>query len=546
MLLVLGQPDSGCTTALRTLANQRSGYTRVDGDVTYGGIDHATFAKYFRGEAVYNQEDDVHHPTLKVGQILSFALDTKTPGRRVTGMSVSDFKEDVITTLLKMFNMEHTRNTMAGGVAGIRGVSGGERKRISIAEMMITRSSVACWDNTTRGLDASTALDFAKCLKILTAVYQLPNIVSLYQASENIYNLFDKVMVIHHGKQIYFGPTSKARAYFEGLGYEPKPRQTTPDYLTGCTDEFERDIAQGQDPEKVPQTAEAMAAAYKASAIQQDVLAEINAYKEELAANSEVREHFVAAVAEQKRKHTPHKSVYSIPFYRQVFALQKRQFQLKLQDWFTLATALTTQIVCAVLVGTLFMNLPLTSDGAFTRGTLLINPDCLQLGGVIFISLLFSSLQAFSEMGSTMMGRPIVNKHQAFAFHRPAALWVAQIFVDLPFAMTNIMCYSLIAYFSTGLYRTAGAFFTFYLYIVVGYVVMTLFFRSVGVVCPDFDYAMKFAAVIITFFVLSSGYLLPYNFIPWWIRWTFWIKYTPFPILSQSLMVVLCLMDFRR
>jgi ATP-binding cassette subfamily G (WHITE) protein 2 (SNQ2) len=369
MLLVLGQPDSGCTTTLRALANQRSGYTRVDGDVTYGGIDHETFAKYFRGEAVYNQEDDVHHPTLKVGQILSFALDTKTPRRRVTGMSVADFKEDVITTLLKMFNMEHTRNTMAGGVAGIRGVSGGERKRISIAEMMITRSSVACWDNTTRGLDASTALDFAKCLRILTDVYQLPNIVSLYQASENIYKLFDKVMVIHHGKQIYFGPTSKARAYFEGLGYEPKPRQTTPDYLTGCTDEFERDIAEGQDPEKVPQTAEAMAQAYKASSIQQDVLTEISAYKEELAANTEAREHFVAAVAEQKRKHTHHKSVYSIPFYRQVFALQKRQFQLKLQDWFTLSTALTTQIVCAVLVGTLFMNLPLTSDGAFTRGT---------------------------------------------------------------------------------------------------------------------------------------------------------------------------------
>jgi ATP-binding cassette, subfamily G (WHITE), member 2, SNQ2 len=370
MLLVLGQPDSGCTTSLRTLANQRGGYTRVDGDVTYGGIDSATFAKYFRGEAVYNQEDDVHHPTLKVGQILSFALDTKTPRRRVQGMSVSQFKEDVISTLLKMFNMEHTRNTMAGGVAGIRGVSGGERKRISIAEMMITRSSVACWDNTTRGLDASTALDFAKCLRILTDVYRLPNIVSLYQASENIYQLFDKVMVIHEGKQIYFGPTSKARAYFENLGYEPKPRQTTPDYLTGCTDEFERDIAKGQDPEKVPQTAEAMAAAYKSSPIQQDVLAEIKAYKEEVAADSHARDEFMAAVVEDKRKHTPHKSVYSIPFYRQVFALQKRQFQLKIQDWFTLATALTTQIVCAVLVGTLFVNLPLTSDGAFTRGIL--------------------------------------------------------------------------------------------------------------------------------------------------------------------------------
>jgi len=370
MLLVLGQPDSGCTTCLRALANQRSGYTRVDGDVTYGGINSPTFAKYFRGEAVYNQEDDIHHPTLKVGQILSFAIDTKTPRRRVQGMSVSQFKEDVISTLLKMFNMEHTRNTMAGGVAGIRGVSGGERKRISIAEMMITRSSVACWDNTTRGLDASTALDFAKCLRILTDVYQLPNIVSLYQASENIYKLFDKVMVIHEGKQIYFGPTSKARAYFENLGYEPKPRQTTPDYLTGCTDEFERDITEGQDPEKVPQTAEAMAAAYKSSSLQQDVLAEIKEYKEEIARDSHARDEFMAAVVEDKRKHTPHKSVYSIPFYRQVFALQKRQFQLKIQDWFTLTTALTTQIVCAVLVGTLFMNLPLTSDGAFTRGIL--------------------------------------------------------------------------------------------------------------------------------------------------------------------------------
>lgn len=368
MLLVLGQPDSGCTTCLRTLANQRSGYTRIEGDVTYGGIDTDTFAKYFRGEAVYNQEDDVHHPTLKVGQILSFAIDTKTPRKRLSGTSVKDFKEDVISTLLKMFNMEHTRNTMAGGVAGIRGVSGGERKRISIAEMMITGASVACWDNTTRGLDASTALDFAKCLRILTDVYQLPNIVSLYQASENIYKLFDKVMVIHEGKQIYFGPTAKARAYFEGLGFEPKPRQTTPDYLTGCTDEFERDLAEGQDPEKVPQTAEAMAVAYKASPIYQDVLVEIKEYKEELDRDSRPREEFMAAVSEQKRKHTPHKSVYSIPFYRQAFALQKRQFQLKLQDWFTLATALTTQIVCAVLVGTLFMNLPLSSDGAFTRG----------------------------------------------------------------------------------------------------------------------------------------------------------------------------------
>lgn len=52
----------------------------------------------------------------------------------------------------------------------IRGVSGGERKRVSIAEVMTSRSSVISWDNSSRGLDASTALDFAKSLRIMTDV----------------------------------------------------------------------------------------------------------------------------------------------------------------------------------------------------------------------------------------------------------------------------------------------------------------------------------------------------------------------------------------
>ena len=56
MLLVLGAPGSGCTTFLRVMANQRGGYTRVDGNVEYGGIDAKTFSKLYRGEAVYNAE----------------------------------------------------------------------------------------------------------------------------------------------------------------------------------------------------------------------------------------------------------------------------------------------------------------------------------------------------------------------------------------------------------------------------------------------------------------------------------------------------------
>src|SRR5262245_61416959 len=119
-------------------------------------------------------------------------------------------------------------------------------------------------------------------------------------------------------------------------------------------------------------------------------------------------------------------------------------------------------------------------------------------GGVLFIAMLFNAMQAFSEVGITLMGRPILNKHKAYAFHRPAALWVAQVWVDLPFAAFNIFCFCTFVYFMTGLYRAPGTFFLFYFFIVLGYVCMSLFFRTIGVVCPDFNYALKFASIGVT------------------------------------------------
>jgi ABC-type multidrug transport system ATPase subunit len=129
MVLVLGRPSSGCTTFLKVISNQRFGYTKIDGEVKYGKWDAQEFSKRFRGEAVYNEEDDQHHPALSVGQTLGFALDLKTPGKRPAGMSKAEFKQKIIDLLLKMFNIEHTVNTKVGG-AFIRGISGGERKLV--------------------------------------------------------------------------------------------------------------------------------------------------------------------------------------------------------------------------------------------------------------------------------------------------------------------------------------------------------------------------------------------------------------------------------
>lgn len=510
MVLVLGRPGSGCTTFLKVIANQRFGYTGVDGEVLYGPFDADTFAKQYRGEAVYNQEDDVHHPTLTVGQTLGFALDTKTPGKRPQGMSKGDFKDRVITTLLKMFNIEHTRNTIVGNPF-VRGVSGGERKRVSIAEMMVTAGTVCAWDNSTRGLDASTALDYAKSLRVMTNIYKTTTFVSLYQASENIYKQFDKVLVIDAGRQVYFGPAREARAYFEGLGFKEKPRQTSPDFLTGCTDQFEREYADGRSSENAPHSPETLAEAFNKSRFAIQLGNEMDEYRKSIAENKQRQEDFLTAVHDSKRKGAS-RSVYSIPFYLQVWALMQRQYLIKWQDKFSLVVSWITSIVIAIVLGTVWLNLPKTSAGAFTRG------------GLLFISLLFNAFQAFSELASTMIGRPIVNKHKAYTFHRPSALWIAQILVDLLFSATQILVFSIIVYFMCGLVRDAGAFFTFYIVIVCGYMSMTLFFRTVGCLCPDFDYAIKFAATIITLFVITSGYIIQYQSEKVWIRWIYWIN----------------------
>jgi ATP-binding cassette subfamily G (WHITE) protein 2 (SNQ2) len=85
--------------------------------------------------------------------------------------------------------------------------------------------------SSTRGLDSSTALEFVRTLRLITDAKRTTTIVSLYQAGEPLYDLFDKVCVIAEGKMAYFGPAKSAKDYFIGMGFEPQNRQTTPDFL---------------------------------------------------------------------------------------------------------------------------------------------------------------------------------------------------------------------------------------------------------------------------------------------------------------------------
>ncbi|KAJ1998084.1 ATP-binding cassette transporter snq2, partial [Coemansia sp. S85] len=132
LLLVLGRPGSGCSTLLRVLGNHRKTYTRIDGRVSYGGLSPEEVSKHYRGEVAYNQEDDMHFPTLTVRKTLEFAIQCKTPSRQVLNDPAS-YRRDVLAMLLDMYGLVGCADTIVGN-AFLRGVSGGERKRVSIAE----------------------------------------------------------------------------------------------------------------------------------------------------------------------------------------------------------------------------------------------------------------------------------------------------------------------------------------------------------------------------------------------------------------------------
>jgi ATP-binding cassette, subfamily G (WHITE), member 2, SNQ2 len=171
------------------------------------------------------------------------------------------------------------------------------------------------------------------------------NCCSRYQAGESIYELFDKVLIMGQGRQVFYGPPSEARAYFEGLGYNPLPRQSTADYLTGCTDPNERQYAPGRSAQDTPSTPEMLEQAYLRSNFSRANAAELKDYKHLMDTEKTDQEAFRAAVAADKKKGVSKSSPYTLGFTGQVRALAIRQFRQKLQDKFHLYTSFSLSIV---------------------------------------------------------------------------------------------------------------------------------------------------------------------------------------------------------
>ena len=301
MLVVLGRPGSGCSTLLKTISGETHGfYIDQKSEINYQGIPKEMMHKDFRGECMYQAEIDVHFPQLTVGQTLNFAAQARAPRNRLPGVSRKQYAQHMTDVIMAVFGLSHTVNTRVGNDF-VRGISGGERKRVSIAEAALGGSPLQCWDNSTRGLDSATALEFVRTLRISTSLAGSTAAVAIYQASQSIYDIFDKVVVLYEGRQIYFGHTTAAKDFFVNMGFVCAERATTGDFLTSLTNPAERVVREGYE-HRVPHTPDEFAAVWQKSEERAQLLHEIDQFDKDYPLGGEQLEKFKSSRKAQQAK----------------------------------------------------------------------------------------------------------------------------------------------------------------------------------------------------------------------------------------------------
>lgn len=407
--------------------------------------------KEFKGEIVYNQEVDKHFPHLTVGQTLEFAARVRTPQERpVEDMDRESWAKHITQVIMAIFGLTHTYNTKVGNDF-VRGVSGGERKRVSIAEMALAGSPIASWDNSTRGLDAATALEFTKSLRMSANLSGSCHLVAIYQASQAIYDQFDKAVVLYEGRQIYYGPCDEARQYFIDMGYECPARQTTGDFLTSVTNLSERKVREGYE-NKVPRTPEEFEKYFKESQTCKELRSEIKEHEEEFPMGGKTLGEFHESRRGMQAKHVRPESPYTVSIPMQIKYCTRRAYQRLWNDKTSTVTTIIGQIVMALIIGSIFYGTPNNSQSFF------------QKGGVLFFAVLLNALIAISEINTLYSQRPIVEKQASYAFYHPFTEAMAGIVADIPVKFAIATCFNIILYFLAGLRREPSQFFIFFLF----------------------------------------------------------------------------------
>ncbi|XXG64025.1 hypothetical protein AAC387_Pa05g2088 [Persea americana] len=258
MTLLLGPPGSGKTTLLLAFAGKLDSDLKVSGNVTYNGHGFKEFV--IQRTAAYISQYDLHIGEMTVRETLAFSARCQGVGSRyamlaellrrekeanikpdpdidvfMKAVALEEQEANVVTDyILKILGLDFCADTMVGDEM-FRGISGGQKKRVTTGEMLVGPSKTLFMDEISTGLDSSTTFQIVNALGQTIRILESTALISLLQPAPETYNLFDDIILLSEGYIVYQGPREHVLEFFESMGFKCPERKGVADFLQEVT-----------------------------------------------------------------------------------------------------------------------------------------------------------------------------------------------------------------------------------------------------------------------------------------------------------------------
>ncbi|EKX33201.1 hypothetical protein GUITHDRAFT_81653 [Guillardia theta CCMP2712] len=508
MCLVLGPPHSGKSSMLKSIADILDSSLDLSGSVSFNGVHPARCI--LPRIVSYTPQVDNHTAVLTVRETLDFAFDCTCSKfvhevAKKNGLNLLEAKHmginprNRVDVVLHYLGLEHCKDTVAGD-GTLRGLSGGEKKRLTIAEKLVGTPMVHCMDEITTGLDSSAAFDIIETIRNYCQIFNNTTIISLLQPTPDVVNLFDEVLVLgEEGTLVYHGPVAEARGYFNDvLGFSCPASVPLADFLVfACTDEARNFWDDSKENE--PPTCREMSDKWKRSKLNHTYI---------------LPRFQLAAEAGRDPQNNPVNmkpwtDVYGASFSTLLRATLTRAVKVKLKNVVLLRGIFIQRVVQSVLIGTIFWQ---TSNAGLKISMLFMLASILSMSNMYIVDV-------------TAAKRGVFYKHKDSGYFPTWLYTTSEFIVDLPVQVLEVIIIGLITFFFIGFeHSTFPIFF-------VGLLLVCLAFTNVFKAITahtrssagSHGMAIGFAALCMCF----SGYMVTKSTIPDFFIWIYWIVPTP-------------------
>ncbi|CAL8463057.1 g2591 [Coccomyxa elongata] len=414
--------------------------------------------------------------------------------------------------IMRVMGLARVADTKVGN-ALVRGVSGGERKRVTSAEMLVGPKKVLLMDEISTGLDSATTYTVVQYLRNATHHMHLTTLVSLLQPAPEVYNLFDDVLLLTDGQLMFHGPVAEALPFFASLGFECPVRKDPASFLQEVT------TPKGQ----LLYASEKLRAERGLGRKGKEALgdgrllvgcAEISAAFWDTPWGRAMRDELDNKPFRPEDGHPSAlpKKAFALTWRQAVCVLLDRQWKLTVRDSALVRGRIIQVVVMALIIGSLFNGQRPTAAAA------------RNYFGVSFLSMMFLSMGAMPEMGITFANKPVTFKQRDNRFFPPSAYALALLLVRIPFQLVEAALFTLVVYFWVGFHAAIGTFFIFYLICIATMLQMSAVYRLLASASPNTDIGTAAGGVVLLVLIVTSGFAIIRTAIPpWWI-WAYWIS----------------------